>query len=415
MPKDSLFFLPSPCPLCLCVLIFLSSMVYRYIGFMQQGHYEPIQWNFMNYQQRLYRLQQVLKESACDALLVEDKTNLYYLTGLELSAGKLLVYAHGAILFVDNRYLELCRKKSPFPVQLLDQPSLESRLSTPELAFIQELAFDSENTSYKNYEQLGKLAKAIEGKRSDKNVVKVIPLDAPLKGIRLIKDAQEIELLRKAADLGAQGFDFVCSLLREGISEHELATELEVFWKQRGSKTVAFDPIIAFGENSSMPHYRAGTTRLQKGQVVLIDIGVNLNHYHSDMTRMAFFGQPDPRIVEIHAIVAEAQQAALALCHPGTTLNALDAAARELIKAKGYGSNFTHSLGHGVGLNIHEYPIIRKSEGVANISLEAGMVITVEPGIYLPGVGGVRIEDTVVITPSGHENLTKRSIAPVLR
>lgn len=366
----------------------------------------------MIYEQRLEQLQQVLSDSACDALLIDDPTNLYYLTGLELSTGKLLVSAQGAILFVDNRYYESCRKKSPFPVRLIDQPSFENQLSTPEFAYIEELAFDSENTSYNNYEQLVKIGKTIENKRADESCVKIIPLDAPLKIIRAVKDEHEIDLLRRAADLGSQGFDHVCSLLQEGVSELELATELEIFWKRRGGRKVAFDPIIAFGENSSMPHYRAGKTKLQKGQIILIDIGVELNHYHSDMTRIAFFGKPDPRMVEIHAIVQEAQQAALALCRPGATIRAIDAAGRDYITSKGYGKNFTHSLGHGVGLDIHEFPVIKKLPVTDTVTLEAGMVITIEPGIYLPGVGGVRIEDTILITPLGHDNLTKRSTQP---
>lgn len=357
----------------------------------------------MPYQNRLKKLQQSLQEKGCDALLVEDKINLFYLTGLDLSAGKLLVQPHTAHLFVDGRYFESCQKNCPFPVQEIDPPSLENLFAFPECTSIKILGFDSEKTSFKTYQQLAALADKL------KHSFKLIPVDSPLQALRAIKDESEIDILRKAAALGSEGFDHICTLLRENISEMELATELEIFWKKRGAKTVAFDPIIAFGPNSSMPHYRAGSAKLRPGQIVLIDIGVNFHHYHSDMTRVVFFGEPDQRLKKIHGIVQRAQQAALTLCRPGITLGTLDTAARSLITENGYGQNFTHSLGHGVGLEIHEFPTIRNTPSLASVKLAPGMVITIEPGIYLPGIGGVRIEDTVVITKNGCENLTQRS------
>lgn len=370
----------------------------------------------MPYPARLSRLQKLLNELSCDAFLIDDLTNIYYLTGIDLSAGKLLVHSQGAHLVVDNRYLEMCRKTSPFPVLENNSSNLETLLqqllSDPAFSFIQMLAFDSENTRYKAFQQLRAGIDAVNAKTGGKR--DLVPLDNLVKELRAIKDTMEIDALREAARLGAEGFDFICSILREGMTESEAAVELEIFWKQRGSKTVAFDPIIAFGPNSSMPHYRAGKETLQPGSVVLVDIGVNLHHYHSDMTRMVFFGQPDPRISAIHAIVQQAQQAALSLCCPGTLIGELDAAARDIISSHGYGKQFVHSLGHGVGLEIHELPVVKNTLPYKDIALAPGMVITIEPGIYLPGIGGVRIEDTVVITETGNENLTNRSTDPFL-
>lgn len=363
----------------------------------------------MNYQKRLNTLQTIIHKAGCDALLIDDPTNLFYMTGLELSAGKLLVHTNGADLLVDSRYFESCKKISPFPVRLLEQSTFEALLGTSEFLTIQKLGFDSEKTSYKNYESLLKLIASLS---TAGRCLELIPLDAPLKLQRSIKDSEEIQALREAAELGSQGFDLVCGLLKEGITEAECARELEIFWKRKGSKGVAFDPIIAFGANSSMPHYRAGNETLKNGHIVLIDIGVNFKHYHSDMTRIAFFGKPDPRLIEIHKIVQEAQKTALDLCKPGTTLGELDKAARNVIANHGYADYFTHSLGHGVGLDIHEYPTIRNAPSFAEVPLTEGMVITIEPGIYLPEIGGVRIEDTVVITDSGHENLSLRSTHP---
>lgn len=331
------------------------------------------------YHKRLKKIQDRLKGS-CEAFLVDDKINLYYLTGLDLSAGKLIIDSKGANLCVDGRYFELCKEKSPFPVHL----------NHAETTF-QTLGFNSVTTTYKSYEELKKTYPEVS----------LIPIDSLVEKERAIKDSFEIDLMRKAAKLGFEGFEYVASLLQEGISELQLAIELEIFWKKRGGKGVAFDPIIAFGPNSSMPHYRAGNTRLKKGQNVLIDIGVNLNHYNSDLTRVIFFGDPDPRIQNIYKVVDEARQKAFALCKPGISLGEVDAAARDHIISQGFGDYFTHSLGHGVGLEVHEYPSFRNKETI----LQSGMVLTIEPGIYLPQVGGVRLEDTLLITDSGFENL----------
>jgi len=359
----------------------------------------------MDHSQRIEKTQKTLKELTCNALLIEETTNLYYMTGQQLSTGKLLVHEKGAELFVDNRYFESCQKNAPCHVILSDKTSLSDLLKSPEFNFIHSLGFDSDNTSFKRYEEMQKNLTPL---------VKLIPLDNPVKIQRMIKDKEEIDLLREAAALGSQGFDFVCSLLCEGLKENDIALELEIFWKRRGSKSLAFDPIIAFGSNSSMPHYRAGQTILKKGMPVLIDIGVNYQHYHSDMTRVIYFGEPDPKIRTIYTIVENAQKKALNLCVPGTKIGELDETARGYIKAQGFGEFFSHGLGHGVGLEIHEAPTLRNQLPCKDKKLENGMVITIEPGIYLPGMGGVRIEDTILITETGYENLTKRPTSPLL-
>jgi Xaa-Pro aminopeptidase len=359
------------------------------------------------YIQRLQRLQATFPTLACDALIIEDPVNLYYLTGLDLSNGLLWMTQEKAFLMVDGRYLESAKKESPFPVLLKpsNQHALELLLEQEKSGAIKRLAFNSATTCYQRFLEIQNILANIPSIQ-----IELIPSDNPLKKLRSIKDAYEIDQLRAAAALGSKGFDFICSLLQEGITELELAIELEIFWKRQGSKGVAFNPIIAFGPNSSMPHYAAGERRLQKGQHILIDIGVNRHHYHSDMTRVVFFGPPDPQIAKIYPIVYEAQQAALALCRPGTLIKDLDEAARSVIRKAGYEKQFTHSLGHGIGLEIHEWP--HGNEFTANSTssndtyLEAGMAITIEPGIYLPDIGGVRIEDTVIITSSGHDNLS---------
>lgn len=355
----------------------------------------------MPHKKRIEALQTLLARQNCQAFLVEDHTNLFYLTGLELSAGKLIVHAQGADLFVDNRYFELCQIRSPVPVHLVEACTAEECLARDALRWIRALGFDSTRTTYKEFHELHS-----QGLRLD---IDLVPLDDPIGQLRIIKDPSEIAALSEAARLGSAGYDYILTLLREGITELEIAQELEIFWKRRGSKGLAFDPIIAFGANSSMPHYRPGHVALKRGDIVLIDIGVNCHHYHSDMTRTVFFGSADKRLVEIYAIVKEAQEAALAICRPGVSMGELDKAARQHIISKGFGDFFIHSLGHGVGLDIHEAPWLRNRMPHSQQLLAAGMVVTIEPGIYLAGIGGVRIEDSIAITERGYENLTLRS------
>ncbi len=347
----------------------------------------------MNYKERLEKIQNELKRKNCDALLVDDAVNLYYLTGMSLSAGSLIISEKDAVLLVDGRYEELCRKKAPTKVALTPQVTLKELTSD-----FRTLGFNSETLSYKAYQELEKQLPKIT----------LIPLENIIRELRGIKDPEEIALLKEAAELGSQGFDFLCTLIKAGITESELAQELEIFWKRKGSKGLAFDPIIAFGSNTSMPHYRAAQSKLELGMPIQIDIGVNDRHYHSDMSRVVFFGEPSEQMKTIYHIVLQAQLAALEKCRPGTLVGHLDETARALITDAGYGPHFTHSLGHGVGLEIHEYPTLRNKVPFSDVTLKPGMVITIEPGIYLSGIGGVRIEDTIVITDDGYENLTNR-------
>lgn len=349
----------------------------------------------MDYKKRLQKVKDLINELNCQCLIIEDPTNLLYLTGLELSVGKLYISQQATALVVDGRYFEKSRNQTVYPVMALDKFSFKEWAKTNH---IQTLGFDSHKTTYQVFLNLLTSCEELN--------ISLIPLSSPLQQMRLIKDENEIDLLRKAAALANEGCQMVISSLREGITEEELAFELEFFWKKRGAKKLSFDPIIAFGKNSSMPHYRAGRTILKEGMHVLIDIGVVYQHYHSDMTRVVYFGKPDPRIQTIYAVVKEAKQKAIELCHPGTLIGELDRIARSFIVEKGYGEYFTHSLGHGVGLDIHEAPTIKTQGAFDQIPLESGMVLTIEPGIYLPEIGGVRLEDTLLITESGYDNLT---------
>ncbi|KAF3362516.1 Xaa-Pro dipeptidase [Chlamydiales bacterium STE3] len=346
----------------------------------------------MNYFIRISRLQNKMEEKHCSAFLVTNLVDIFYLTGLVLSAGKILVTSEQAILMVDGRYIEVCRANSPIPVVLAEKNTLWDLLERQP-----HLAIDSEAISYQSFLDLQEEA--------NKRSIILTPLRGMFQSLRAIKESEEIAKLKDSANLCVSGFEFLLTQLKEGVSEQNLATRLEQYWKNQGRTSLSFEPIIAFGANSSMPHYRAGNTLLKKGDLVLIDIGVALDHYHSDMTRVVFFGEENAQLKEIYEIVLAAFNKAIALCQPGTLIGDLDEAARSVIREAGYGDYFNHSLGHGVGLEVHEFPIIKQKMSYSQQSLQEGMVITVEPGIYLPEIGGIRIEDTIVITKDGCESL----------
>ena len=356
---------------------------------------------------RAERVRDFLAKTNADALLVTHPVNLLYLTGLHLSMGQLLIDREEARLFVDSRYIEEAEAKAPMEVQLWQPDLLLNQLSI--LSWIERLGFDSANTSHQNYLQLQKMVEEVEMRSGGERRCSLTPLDDPIGKIRMIKDVGEVDRLRRAGALGSRGYDLACTLLKEGITEEEIAREVEIFWLRNAAQGVAFDLIVAFGANSSRPHHTTGKTKLKKGMPVLMDIGVLLEDYHSDMTRVVFFGTPDKTMERVYTVVQEAQKAALDLCRPGIPLVDLDAAARGVIAAAGYEERFTHGLGHGVGLEIHEAPSLRKVSSGNTDRLQEEMVVTIEPGIYLPGIGGIRIEDTVAITATGHENLTQRS------
>ncbi len=337
---------------------------------------------------RLIRLQSFFKTWKADGCLIENPLDLFYLTGLQLSLGILVVLPTKAKLFVDGRYIEFAKKNSPFPVELLSQDAVSAFLRP-----VRTLVFDSSGTTVLRHEQLKKLHSKV-----------LMGVPQPLKELRLIKDAAELKLMKQSAALVWKGFEHIRKSLKVGVTEKELALSFEIFCRKHGAEKLSFDPIIAFGKNTAYPHYRAGDVKLKKDQLVLIDIGVVVDRYHSDMTRTVFFGKPDPRLVLLETVVKKAHAAALKLCKSGTKVGDLDKAARQVIEKAGLQELILHSLGHGIGLETHEFPRLKYKGEDQNTLLQEGMVITIEPGLYLPGVGGIRYEDTIVITPKGYTN-----------
>ncbi len=337
------------------------------------------------------RLKILQKKLPTDACLIEQPIDLYYLTGLNLSAGRLLFTKSDAELFVDGRYIQVAEQKSPFKVSL-DNPESIAAFCTKRR--VKSLGFDGRYTSYERFERMKQQLKKM----------KLHPCSDFLASMRVIKDPSEIKKMQKSAALLWKGFQFLRKSLKVGVTEKELAKQFEIFCLERGAERLAFDPIIAFGPNSAMPHYRAQDARLKSGDIVLIDIGIVVDRYHSDMTRVVFYKREDPVLRRLYDIVRRAQKSALSLCRPGTTLKELDLAARKVMREENVEELYLHSLGHGIGLETHEFPRIKYNGDDKDVTLKSGMVFTVEPGLYIAGKGGVRYEDTILITPTGHTN-----------
>ena len=331
----------------------------------------------------LKRIERLQKELTRGLMLIEDPVDLFYLTGVRLSTGQLLIKPKSATLFVDGRYTEAATKLSPIPVAPYGFDSIKKHLKGNKV-----LCFDENKTSYGWYRQLKAHLK-----------ITPVPVRSLVSDLRVIKDEVEIKALKKSATLLRKAFVFAKKQLKTGITELEIVRRVDAYVKEKGAEGVSFDPIIAFGKNSAMPHYHPGTAKLKKNDIVLMDMGVVVDGYASDMTRTYFHGKPDKKLEEIYEVTAAAQKAALDLCKAGTLIKDLETASK---KAMGkYQRHFIHSLGHGIGLEVHEEPRLA-SQGVwAKKRLQAGMVVTIEPGIYLPGLGGVRIEDAVIITKTG--------------
>lgn len=339
------------------------------------------------------RLTTLQKHLIHEAAIIEDPTNLLYLTGLCLSRGILMVTKDDAVLFVDGRYFATAERHAPCPIRLLKEGGLEDLREWLEGRNVKHLSFDSTLTTYDRFTELAQSFSGIE----------LAPQKAMLLRQRSIKDGKELALLKKAQALTYRGFQHVESLLREGVTEEELAFEFEQFVRKHGASGLSFGSIIAFGENGAYPHYRAGKAKLQRNQAVLIDVGAIVDEYKGDLTRVVFFGEPNPMIQKWLKLTQQAQKKALDAIRPGVSVKELDLAARSVFKEHGVEEKFIHGLGHGVGLEVHEFPSLKSTGADRDIKLVKGMVVTIEPGLYEPGIGGVRWEDMICVTDDGYE------------
>lgn len=329
-----------------------------------------------------------------DSLIVSSAPNVRYLTGFTGSAGMALVWQGGATLFTDPRYGIQAAAEVDCAVRVVRVPLYVPLIAAAARRRLRRLGIEDGRLSLKAYRDIEAglpLGVSLE------------PAAGLVEGLRTVKSAAEIEAIRRSVDLNSEAYARAMAKVRPGMTESALAARIDYQMRLLGAERPAFDTIVATGPRSAMPHAQPSSQTIRNNQLLLVDMGASLEGYASDMTRMAFLGRPGRKVRELYGAVLEAQLAAIDAVRPGVTAGSVDRAARRVLRTRGIEKAFVHSTGHGLGLEIHEGP--RVAKGVAT-PLEAGMAITVEPGAYLEGFGGIRIEDTVVVTSSGCEVLT---------
>ncbi|AFK22528.1 Xaa-Pro dipeptidase PepQ [Pyrococcus sp. ST04] len=341
-------------------------------------------------EEKFKRLLEFAEKNSLDGILITKSPNVYYFSGASpLSGGYVLLKDSEIKLYVPELEFEMAKEESRIPVEKFKR--IEEFYE--ELKGIRTLGIEG-SLSFSFVEELRNKADIREFKK----------VDDIIKELRIVKDKGELEIIEKACEIADRAVMAAIEEITEGKREREVAAKVEYLMKMNGAEKPAFDTIIASGYRSALPHGVASDKRIEKGDLVVIDLGALYNHYNSDITRTIVVGSPNEKQKEIYEIVLEAQKKAVEAAKPGMTAKELDSIARDVIKEYGYGDYFIHSLGHGVGLEIHEWPRISQYDKTV---LKEGMVITIEPGIYIPKFGGVRIEDTVVITKNGARRLTK--------
>ena len=354
----------------------------------------------MNYLGRQKRLVQDLAASRLDALLVTHLPNIRYLCGFTGSAGVLLVGDSGCTLFTDGRYTEQANREVVGARLVITRKNLFTAVG-------QWLGRKRSRASKSGTLGIEGQYLTVSARRSLSDGlprhIRVREAPALVEQARMIKDADEIEAIRKAAVQGAELFNHALQTIHAGVKEIEVAAEMEYAARKAGAEGMAFETIIASGARSALPHGRASTAAIASGAFVVCDFGVILHGYCSDRTRTVYVGAATAEARRVYDAVLASQQAAIDAVRPGVKVGRIDQAARKTLQQSGLAQYFTHSTGHGVGLEIHEAP--RVARGQQEV-LRPGMVITIEPGVYLPGTWGVRIEDMVVVTEQGCEVLT---------
>jgi Xaa-Pro aminopeptidase len=348
------------------------------------------------YAKRRRELVRQLNSRQLECLLVTKPANWYYLTGFTGDSGVLLIAPGGATLITDGRFFGQAKQEAPdIRIHLQNGPLLAATGHWLKSRRFRRIAFDPQQWMVAHLKAL----KTATGAKC-----RAIEATGMVEGLRLRKDAQELAVMRKAARLAGEILQDVLKLLRPGVRETEVAAEIEYQMKQKGASGPSFETIVAFGMRAALPHARPTRKQLRKNELVVLDLGVILAHYCSDITRTVYVGRASRRIRECYRAVQQANQVATQAVRAGTPCGEVDAAAREVLKKQKLDSYFVHSTGHGLGLEVHEAPRIARGQSVR---LEAGNVITIEPGVYLHGLGGIRIEDDVAVGVEGNEVLTR--------
>ena len=331
-------------------------------------------------------------------ILVTHLVNIRYLTGFTGSAGILVLGPRQGILWVDPRYTLQAQEQAE-GVEVIEEKKgiLKAVGSWMKKNVVRQSTFEASNLNCAQFEQLRKEA----GHR-----LRLKPAGDLIEELRVVKDPGEIEAIRRAGSLTAEVFAEMLPHVKPGVIEKDLAAEIEYRMRKKGAEGAAFETIVASGPRSAYPHARPSSKALQESELVIFDLGAILTGYAADMTRTVFLGEPTRRVRNLYSAVLKSQEGAVRMLQDKTSVGEIDSTARRILAKHGFARYFTHSTGHGVGLEIHERPRLAKGETTC---LTAGSVITVEPGVYLEGFGGIRIEDTVLVRPEGPEVLTPAS------
>ncbi|MDY6969375.1 MAG: Xaa-Pro peptidase family protein [Spirochaetota bacterium] len=359
---------------------------------------KPIILSANNHLMRLQNLRENLKENNLFPYLTSNLTNIFYLTGFVGTYAHLIVDDGKTFFITDSRYQEYARSILPNNIDfILQKKNLAKALLIAQKKMGNKIFFVDQNIPLSLYLLI----------KEELNNLDIKPGGDQINRIRAIKDEEELINIRKAVQIADNCFTKILEIIKPGICEWDISVEIEYYFHKNGCKRSAFDTVVASGKGSSMPHYETSMTKkIDNGDILLIDMGCEYNGYNSDMTRTVFLGNVKPEFKKIYRIVKDAQEKAISSAKQGITTGKLDRIARSQISKEGFGSAFGHSLGHGVGLEVHEIPTVRTAD---KYKLKKNVVITIEPGIYIPNSGGVRIEDMIIIKENDCELLTKSS------
>lgn len=342
---------------------------------------------------KLKHLRNQLAEEKIDALLITNPFNRRYMTGFTGTAGVAIVSAEDAVFITDFRYTEQAAEEiQGFRIVQHTKTIIEEVADQVKQMKVDQLGFEKNDLTFAQYELYERTVEA-----------KLKPVSGLIEKLRMVKTADEIELLQAAAKIADDAFEHIVNYIQPGMTELDVSNELEFFMRKQGATSSSFSIIVASGLRSALPHGVATDKVIESGDFVTLDYGALYKGYISDITRTVAVGEPSEKLKEIYEVTLAAQELALKEIKPGMTGIEADQIARDYIASKGYGDAFGHSTGHGIGLEVHEGPGLSSK---SSLVLEPNMVVTVEPGIYLPEIGGVRIEDDIIITEKGNERLT---------
>ncbi|MBI0576307.1 aminopeptidase P family protein [Neobacillus cucumis] len=342
---------------------------------------------------KLEKLREIFAANGIDGILITSSYNRRYVSNFTGTAGVVLISSEKALFITDFRYIEQASKQCQgFEIIKFSTTIPEEVAKQVKQLGINKLGFEAD---YLTFSEFKSYEKEIEGE--------LLPVSGVIEKLRLIKTDAEIKILKEAADIADAAFKHILDFIRPGKTELEVANELEFFMRRAGATSSSFDTIVASGQRSALPHGVASDKVIETGDFVTLDYGAYYKGYVSDITRTVAVGQPDEKLKNIYEIVLDAQLRGMEGIKPGMTGKEADAITRDYITEKGFGEYFGHSTGHGIGLEVHEGPALSFR---SDLVLEPGMVVTCEPGIYIPGLGGVRIEDDTLVTKTGNEALT---------